>query len=104
MRTVSGTDIIEEAAYVLLKQDDDGKGANADKLVEDAAQQLHLENLADDNPATDEEQDAIEDVDGARLLHQLVAIEEHNRYKENVDDVFEVDCWHRCNLLFDDSN
>ena len=82
--------IVEEAADVLLKQDDDGKDADAHKLVEESAQQLHLQHLADNNPAADEQQHAIEYVDGARLLHQLVAIKKHYRYKEDVDDVFEV--------------
>ena len=90
MRTVSSAYVVEETTYVLLKQDDDGKSTDAYKLVEDAAKQLHLEHLADDNPATDEEQDAIEDVDGARLLHQLVAIEKYYRNKKDVDYVFEI--------------
>ena len=99
MCLIASSNVIEETANVLLEEDDDGKCTDTYKLVEDAAQQLHLEHLADDNPATDKEQDAIEDVDGARLLHQLVAIEEHDCYKENVDEVFETYIRHPLNLL-----
>ena len=87
---LTGSQIIEETTDVLLEENDDGKGADTYQLVENTAQQLHLQYLADDNPATDEEQHAIEDVDGARLLHQLVAIEKHYRNKEDVDEVFEA--------------
>lgn len=92
MSTVAGSYVVEEATYVLLEENDDGKGTDAHKLVEDASQELHLHHLADDNPEADKEQNAIEDIDGARLLHQLVAIEEHYRYKENIHEVFEAYC------------
>ena len=87
---VLGSDVVEAAADVFLEKNDDGKGTNAYKLVEDAAKKFHLEHLADDNPSADEEQDTIEDVDGARLLHQFVAIEKCNCHKEDVDYVFET--------------
>ena len=99
MSLVSSSYVVEEASDVFLEEDDDGKCANADKLVEDASQQLHFQHLADDNPEADEKQNAIEDVDGARLLHQLVAIEEYYRHKENVDEVFETYVRHSLNSL-----
>ena len=98
MCLLSGPKVIEEAADVLLEKDDDGKRSYAHQLVEDASQQLHLQHLADDYPAADEEQDAIEDVDGARLLHQLVAIEKHDCYEEDVHYVLEANVRHRGNL------
>ena len=88
---LSGTEVVEEAPNVLLEKDDDGQRSDAHQLVEDAAKQLHLKHFADDNPSAHEEEDTIEDVDGARLLHQLVAIVEHYCHKENVHYVFEAD-------------
>ena len=102
MSLLTGTEVVEEAAYVFLEEDDDSQSSDAHQLVEDAAQKLHLQYLADDNPATDEEQYAIEDVHRARLLHQFVAIVEYDGYKENVNEVFETNVRHRGNLLFYD--
>jgi hypothetical protein len=71
-------------AYLLLEEHDDGNDTNADELVENAAQKLHFHHLGDDNPETDEDDETIEDVHGAGLLHEFVAGEEYHRHKEYV--------------------
>ena len=79
-----GTNAEEEMSDFLLKKDNDGDSTHTDQLVQYAAQQLHLQDLADQNPDTDEDKHALEDIHRARLLHQLVAEEQHYRHKENV--------------------
>ena len=78
----------KEVTNLLLEEHDDSDGAHADHLIEDAAQKLHLDHLGDDDPEADEEQQALEDVDGARLLHELVAREENHGHKEDVENIF----------------
>ena len=44
------SEVVEELAYLVLKQDDDGYHSHAHQLVEDGTQQFHLQNLADEEP------------------------------------------------------
>ena len=78
----------EEMTNLLLEEYDDGDGAHADHLIEDAAQELHLDHLGDNDPEADEEQQAVENVDRARLLHKLVAREENHGHKDDVENIF----------------
>ena len=94
MGLFSGSKIVEEATDVFLEEDDDGKDAYTHQLVEDSAKQFHLQHLADNDPAADEKQYTIEDVHRARLLHQLIAVEKHYRYKKDVYYVLEANVWH----------
>ena len=85
-----GPKLVEEVANLLLEQDDEGNGAHVYKLVEHATQDLHLQNLRYHNPEADEDEHSIEDVDGARAFHHLVAIIEDDCYRYDVDKVFQA--------------
>ena len=82
------SDVVEEAADVVLKKDDEGDGAHRDKLVEDGAHEAHLEHLREEQPHDDEYHDAHEDVERAGLAHQTVDVIEHQGNEQNVDEVF----------------
>lgn len=77
----------KEALYLVLKQDDEYKQADAHELVENRTYEFHLKNLRCEHPDNDEGQDSEEYVDGAALLHYLVDIVEQKcgeRYIEYV--------------------
>ena len=84
-----GADGDEETADVVLEQHDQGECAYADEFVEDGTEQSHLEHLGDDNPESEEDEDAIEDVERAGVAHQAVDVVEQEGDKENVDGVFD---------------
>ena len=67
----------EEPSLDDMEEDDEGQGTYADERVQDAAQELHLQYLRHENPEDDEYEDAYEEVERARVLHQLVEVEEH---------------------------
>ena len=90
---------VEEMADFLLEEDNDGYGTHTDQLVQYAAKQFHLQYLADKNPDADEDQHTVEDVHGARLLHQLVAEEQEYGHKENVYKVLQSEIKH-CRYIF----
>ena len=57
-------DAVEEMSDFFLKEYYDGNGSYADQLVEDATQKFHFQYLADNNPETDKDEHAVENVYG----------------------------------------
>ena len=90
-RTYAG----KEMAYFLLKEDYQGQGAHIDQLVEDAAQQTHLEDLGNQYPDQHEYQYAGKDVGRAGLFHQSVDVVEQQRHQYDVDQVDYAESNHR---------
>ena len=82
----------QEAAYLFLEEDDEGQHAHADQLVEDGAQQLHLQHLRHHQPDKDEDQDADEHVEGTGGFHQFVRIVQQQSHQQNVYEVFYAKC------------
>ena len=80
--------VVEEVPDVFLEQDDEGDSTHVDQLVQNASQQFHVEDFGDDDPEADEDEHAIEDVDGARALHHLVAVVEDDCHKQYVYCIF----------------
>ena len=60
----------------------------ADEFVENAAKQPHLKYLSHHQPDDDEHQHTHEHVDGARLLHQPIAVVNDYRHQYYVENVF----------------
>ena len=86
--------VVEELADVVLEDDDNGNHAHRHQLVEDGAEQAHLEYLRDEHPHDDEDDDAHEGVERARLTHQPVDVEQEHTYQQNVDKVFQREVYH----------
>lgn len=77
----------KEALYLVLEQDDKHKQPYAHELVENRADEFHLENLRGEHPDNDKGQDSEEYVDGAALLHDLVDVVEQKCGKRYIEYV-----------------
>ena len=77
----------EKTSDFLLKQDNQRNDTYAHQLVEDVAQQLHLQNLRHHNPCHNEHQHTIEDVQRARRLHQSPCFIQQHGHQQNVDNI-----------------
>ena len=64
---------VEKLTDFFLKQDEQGNGTDTDDTVEECAQQTHLKNLRNEEPKNNKHQDAEEDVQRTRFLHQRLA-------------------------------
>ena len=84
----------EEAAYLLLKDDDQCNHSHADHLVEDGAEQAHIEHLRHNYPRDNEDDDAGKDVGGIGALHHLVDVKQQQCYKDDVDNILNSYCYH----------
>ena len=82
----------QETAYLLLEEDDESQHTHADQLVEDGAQELHLQHLRHHQPDEDEHQDADEHIEGAGGLHQLVRVVQQQGHQQNVYEIFYTEC------------
>lgn len=78
----------QESFYLVLKEDNEHQKTYPHELVEYRADQLEFEYLRCDEPYKHEGEDAIEDVDGAALLHYPVEIKEKETYYGYVECVF----------------
>ena len=87
MNSLSRSHTEEEMTNLLLKQNNDGYGTDIYQLIQNAAHQLHLKNLADNDPETDKEQHSVKDIHRARLLHDLITIVQAYRYKQDINQV-----------------
>ena len=83
------TDREKEVADFFLEQDNQCQCTDADQFVENGTQKFHFQYLGDKQPEYDENQHAEEYVQWTRLFHDLVAIEQHQCDKEDVDKVFQ---------------
>ena len=86
-----GSDVGEELANLILEQNQQGDGTDADDTIQQRPQQAHLQNLGDEQPEDDEEEHTKEDVQRARFLHQAVGIVQENGYQQDVYEVFEAE-------------
>ena len=64
----------QEAPYLVLKQNDKRQHAHTDQLVEDGAEQFHLQHLRHHQPYQDKHQDTRKHIDRAGGFHQLIRI------------------------------
>ena len=87
-------EVVEELTDVVLEDDDDGNHAHGDELVEDGAEEAHLQYLRYEHPHHDEHDDAHEGVERARLAHQPVDIEKQQGYQQYVDEVLKAEINH----------
>ena len=70
----------QEAANLLLEDDNQGYHTHTDQFIEDGPQQPHLQHLRHHQPEQDKDQDARKDIDRPRSLHQLIAVVEQEGY------------------------
>lgn len=77
----------KEALYLVLEQDDEHKQTYAHELVENRADEFHLENLRGEHPDNDKGKDSEEYVYGAALLHDLVDVVEQKCGKRYIEYV-----------------
>ena len=83
--TLSHTD--KELAYLLLKENEDGKHTDGDELVEQRTQHLHLKHTADNKPYHDEQQGTDEHIQRPRITHETIYVIQENCDKQYVDSV-----------------
>ena len=81
-------------ADFLLKKNDERQCSHVDHVVHDAPQEAHFKHLRNEEPDNDEDEDAVEDVGGARLLHQLVDVVKNARHRHDVDEVDDAEVDH----------
>ena len=71
----SGGTFSSGSCDLLLEEDDQNQQPDAHKLIEDDADEAHLEYFGSNHPHDDEGHHTIENVDGAGFFHQAVDIE-----------------------------
>ena len=82
------TECKQEAAYLVLKQNNKRQHPHADQFVEDRPQKLHLQHLRNHQPNQNEHQDARKHVDRTGRFHQFVRIIKQESYQQNVYKIF----------------
>ena len=78
---------VEELAYLFLEKHYYGKDTDRDELVEDTAEEAHLQYLAHEEPYDDKHHDAYEDIQRAGLAHQAENIVQQGGDEDYIDDV-----------------
>ena len=82
-------------ANLFLKEDDERQNTDVHEVVENAAEQAHLEHLRHEKPDDDEDEYAVEDVGRTRLAHQFVDVVEQTGNGQYVDYVYYSKVYHR---------
>lgn len=82
------TECKQEAAYLVLKQNNKRQHPHADQFVENRPQKLHLQHLRNHQPNQNEHQDARKHVDRTGRFHQFVRIIKQESYQQNVYKIF----------------
>ena len=83
-----GTQIIEEHTDIFLEEHDQRNHTHTDQLVENGAKQAHLDDLRHEEPDDDKHHDADEHIQGTRLTHQTVDVEQHQRHQKDIDNIY----------------
>ena len=80
--------IIEELAYLVLKDNDERYNSHTHKIVQYGTEKSHLKHTTHKNPHNEEHYDATEHIERARRLHHSVDVIESKRHRHNVYYVF----------------
>ena len=78
----------QETPYLVLKQDNQCHHSHAHQLVENRAEQLHLQHLGYDQPDQYEYQDSCKHIDGSGSFHQLVGIVKQECNQQDIKNIF----------------
>ena len=84
-----GTEIEQEFADIILEKHNNRNNTHRNQLIEDRAQKPHLKNLRYKKPDDNKHHNADEHIQRARLPHQPIDIVEHQRYEQNIDQIFD---------------
>ena len=82
-----GAQTVQKLAYLFLEKHYYGKDTDRDELVEDTAEEAHLQYLAHEEPDDDKHHDAYEDIQRAGLAHQAENIVQQGGDEDYIDDV-----------------
>lgn len=86
--TLVSADAIKELTDLILEENQQSDGTDADNAVEKGAEKSHLKDLGDEEPKNDEHQHAKEDIQRTRFLHQTVAVIKQESYQKDVYEIF----------------
>ena len=87
VRIVTLSHADEELAYLLLEKNENGKGTDGNKLVEQSTHHFHLKYTAHNKPYHDEEKSTDEHVQRSRITHETINVVQHYCNKQYVDSV-----------------